>query len=105
MLGTWLPATLKGFEQMQEIVMAQMAVAKKGLENRSITAAHDLLATGAALGRWFWAERSDGMVLASRKAPLGSGRQDRQSANHRLPLDFLQNAEMEAIRAILVHAF
>jgi hypothetical protein len=30
MLGTWLPATLKGFEQMQQIVMAQMTGAKKG---------------------------------------------------------------------------
>ena len=30
MLRTWLPATLKGFEQMQEIFMAQMTGAKKG---------------------------------------------------------------------------
>ena len=30
MLRTWLPATLKGFEQMQEIFIAQMTGAKKG---------------------------------------------------------------------------
>ena len=30
MLRTWLPATLKGFEQMQEIFMSQMTGAKKG---------------------------------------------------------------------------
>ena len=30
MLRTWLPATLKGFEQMQEIFMAQMTGTKKG---------------------------------------------------------------------------
>ena len=30
MLRTWLPATLKGFEQMQEIFMAQTTGAKKG---------------------------------------------------------------------------
>ena len=30
MLRTWLPATLKGFEQMQEIFMAQMT----GTKNR-----------------------------------------------------------------------
>ena len=29
-LRTWLPATLKGFEQMQEIFMSQMTGAKKG---------------------------------------------------------------------------
>ena len=29
MLRTWLPATLKGFEQLQEIFMAQMAGAKR----------------------------------------------------------------------------
>ena len=30
MLRTWLPATLKGFEQIQEIFMSQMTGAKKG---------------------------------------------------------------------------
>ena len=30
MLRTWLPATLKGFEQMQEIFMSQMTGTKKG---------------------------------------------------------------------------
>ena len=30
MLRTWLPATLKGFEQMQEIFMSQMTGAKRG---------------------------------------------------------------------------
>ena len=30
MLRTWLPATHKGFEQMQEIFMSQMTGAKKG---------------------------------------------------------------------------
>ena len=29
MLRTWLPATLKGFEQMQEIFMAQMTGTKR----------------------------------------------------------------------------
>ena len=29
MLRTWLPATLKGFEQMQEIFMSQMTGAKR----------------------------------------------------------------------------
>lgn len=29
MLRTWLPATLKGFEQMQEIFMNQMTGAKQ----------------------------------------------------------------------------
>ena len=29
MLRTWLPMTLKGFEQIQEILMAQMAGAKR----------------------------------------------------------------------------
>jgi hypothetical protein len=29
MLRTWLPATLKGFEQMQEIFMAQMTGKKR----------------------------------------------------------------------------
>ncbi|WP_046866281.1 DUF6489 family protein [Microvirga massiliensis] len=29
MLRTWLPATLKGFEQLQEILMAQMTGAKR----------------------------------------------------------------------------
>ncbi len=29
MLRTWLPATLKGFEQMQEIFMSQMTGTKK----------------------------------------------------------------------------
>lgn len=29
MLRTWLPATLKGFEQMQEIFMSQMTRAKR----------------------------------------------------------------------------
>ncbi len=30
MLRTWLPATLKGFEQLQEIFMSQMTGTKKG---------------------------------------------------------------------------
>ena len=30
MLRTWLPATLKGFEQIQEIFMSQMTGTKKG---------------------------------------------------------------------------
>ncbi len=30
MLRTWLPATLKGFEQIQEIFMAQMTGTKAG---------------------------------------------------------------------------
>jgi hypothetical protein len=30
MLQTWLPATLKGFEQLQEIFMSQMTGTKKG---------------------------------------------------------------------------
>ncbi len=30
MLRTWLPATLKGFEQLQEIFMSQMTGPKKG---------------------------------------------------------------------------
>jgi hypothetical protein len=29
MLRTWLPATLKGFEQMQEIFMSQMTGTKR----------------------------------------------------------------------------
>ncbi|WP_046869162.1 DUF6489 family protein [Microvirga massiliensis] len=29
MLRTWLPATLKGFEQLQEILMAQLTGAKR----------------------------------------------------------------------------
>ena len=30
MLRTWLPATLKGFEQLQEIFVSQMTGTKKG---------------------------------------------------------------------------
>ncbi len=30
MLRTWLPATLKGFEQIQELFMAQLTGTKKG---------------------------------------------------------------------------
>ncbi len=30
MLRTWLPATLKGFEQIQELLMAQLTGTKKG---------------------------------------------------------------------------
>jgi hypothetical protein len=30
MLRTWLPATLKGFEQIQEMFMSQMTGTKKG---------------------------------------------------------------------------
>ncbi len=30
MLRTWLPATLKGFEQMQQMFASQMDAAKKG---------------------------------------------------------------------------
>ena len=29
MLKTWLPATLKGFEQLQEMFLSQMGVARK----------------------------------------------------------------------------
>jgi predicted component of type VI protein secretion system len=30
MLRTWMPATLKGFEQLQEMFLAQMAPGKRG---------------------------------------------------------------------------